>query len=106
MEQRFDHRLVTDSSFFGKLPGAFDIRNRQAEGNVPGGYRAPAAMFQQQIRNQILMAIPPARFLGLRGEYGRIHNNRPGLFRVHRIPLTFLCAVCAVTTRILLPRIV
>ena len=65
-------------------------------------------MLEQQIGDQILMPVPPLRFLGFGAEFRYIDQNgfSLALFRLHNLCLTFLFAVCAVMTRILTRRLV
>jgi hypothetical protein len=60
-------------------------------------------MFHQEIGDQLLVLVPPFGLLGFRAEAGCVHGDF-GFFGFQSWSLTFLWAVCAVTTRILVRR--
>jgi len=70
VEQRLDNGLVAHAAFLSQLAGSLDVRDGQPDGHVLGGYGAAAAVLQQQIRDQLLMLVPPFRFLGFGPELG------------------------------------
>ena len=75
VEQGFDHHLVTHAAALRDLAGALQIRYGQPDGDVLGGDGAAAAMFHQEIGDQLLVLVPPFGLLGFRAEAGRVHGD-------------------------------
>src|SRR5580658_2528672 len=98
MQQHLDEGLVANALHLRQMACLIDIRHRYTNGDALGGYGGATPMFQQEVRYQIPMTVPPFSLLGFRTKPWRVNRDR-SLLPFHNPSLTLRLAGNAVTTR-------